>query len=55
MTCVRYSTGAVEAAAVATGLSDGCSVYTAKPPAAIAVIAAALRVYLLRIASLQIV
>jgi hypothetical protein len=55
MTCVRYWTAGERAASVATGLSFGLSVYTAKPPAAIAVMAAALRVYLLRIRILQIV
>ncbi len=55
MTCVRYWTAGERAASVATGLSFGRSVYTAKPPAAIAVMAAALRVYLLRIRILQIV
>ena len=48
MTCVRYWTAGLRAASVATGLSDGCSVYTANPPAATAVMAAALRVCLLR-------
>ena len=48
ITCVRYSTAGLRAASVATGLSDGCSVYTANPPAAMAVMAAALRVCLVR-------
>ena len=49
ITCVRTSTGGVLAASVAAvGVSAGRNVNAASPPAATAVIAAAVRVWLLR-------
>jgi hypothetical protein len=49
ITSVRYCTAGVRAASVATVLFVGCIAYTATPPAATAVIAAAVRVCVLRI------